>query len=455
MYLLINKGANFGCFRRKAGLMLCWLCLGALAAQAQYIPDAPDPTGPNVMTRGQLPPPDIFGNSGREDYFNGYFSLSAIHDSDLPFESVKPDGSVINTYGGTGGQIGGGLSFYHLIEHGVVSLSYGGSYTHYGRSGLSNATNQTLALSYSKLLTQRWSLRASEGLGYNLNFGSGLTPLPSSALFPSVEPYSQKSTLNSTSVTLGYQESLRLSYFIGGDFMAAVYSPASVGTYVGVTGTGGASYRITRRTTATASYGISRLTYSDLDSTSADIGTAQLTLSHEFPRHWEVGISGGVSQVNSKGTAQLPVPNVVSNQFVQGSFSQKTNSPTYTGSIFKNGRRTRVGITGGEGVSGGNGYYLTSRNIFLNGIAATDLGRRLSLNGSVGYTKLSSLSNATNSYAAATFGFTAGYRISRHTYLNGAYSGWRYPRFGSSNRTFADRITFGVTFATSNFPFPF
>jgi hypothetical protein len=378
--------------------------------------------------------------------------LNAVHDSDLPFQSVTPLGSVINTYGGTGGQIGGGFNLYHLIEHGVESASYNGSYTHYGRSGLSNGTNQTLSLAYSKMLSTRWTVRASEGLTYNLNFGSTYSPLSSAALFPAVEPYSQGVFFNSTSITLGYQESLRLSYFVGGDFFAAVYSPQSVGSYVGVSATGGASYRVTRRTTVTGSYSISRLGYTDLDVTT-DIGTALLTLSHELSRHWEVSLAGGFNQVNSKGTAELPIPNVVSQQFVQGKFGQKTNSPTYTGSIYRNGRRSRVGVTGGEGVTGGNGYYLASRNVYLNGVGAIDVGRRLSLNAAVGYSKLSSLSNATNSYSATTFDVTAGYKITRHTYLSGEYSGWHYPRFGSANSVLADRITIGITFATANFPF--
>jgi hypothetical protein len=436
------------------GLMICGLCVSALAAQAQYFPEAPDPTGPTVLTRGQIPPPDVFGNSGREDYFNGFLFLNAIHDSDLPFETFNPAGGVLNTYGGTGGQIGGGFNLYHLVEHGVMSASYNGSYTHYGRSGLSNGTNQTLSLAYSKMLSRRWTLRASEGLNYNLNFGSSFTLIPSSGLFPSVQPYSQRAFFNSTSVTLGYQESLRLSYFVGGDFFTAVYSPDTVGTYVGVSGTAGASYRITRRTTATGSYSISRLKYTDL-SVTTDIGTALLTLSHELPRHWEVSLSGGVNQVNSKGTALLPIQGVVSEQFIQGQSSQKTNSPTLTASIFKSGRRSRVGISGGEAVSGGNGYYLTSRNVYVNGVGDLDIGRRLSLSGRLGYSKLSSLSNATNSYKAITYDFSAGFRLTRHTYLNGAYSGWHYPRFGPSNPNLANRVTVGVTFASANFPFPF
>jgi hypothetical protein len=180
-----------------------------------------------------------------------------------------------------------------------------------------------------------------------------------------------------------------------------------------------------------------------------------LTLSHELSRHWEVSLAGGVNQVNSKGTAELPIQNVVSDQFAQGKFGQKTNSPTYTGSIYRNGRRSRLGVTGGEGVTGGNGYYLASRNIYLNGVGAMDFGRRFSFNAAVGYSRLSSLSNATNTYTAATFDINAGYKITRHTYLNGEYSGWRYPQFGSTNRTLADRITLGVTFATTDFPFRF
>lgn len=430
------------------------LCIAAGVAQAQVFSEPPDPAGPTVLTRGQLPPPDIYMSEGLQDYTNFSLSFNGIRDSSLPYQTVNKDGTVVQEFGGWGGQIGGGINIYHRVQHGLLWINYSGSYTRYNRSQYTNGTNQFFSAAYSKMLSRRWTVRVNEGLSFADNLGSTYTVIPNSGLFPSVQPYSQKMFFNATSLTLGYQATHRLSYFVGGDLFSATYRPSSAAGYYGLSGTGGASYRFTRRATLTGAYTLSHLGYTGGEINSR-VQSGALTFSYLLTRRIEAGASAGVSQVNSSGTANIYFQGVSSDLFVQGMYKQSTLMPNFTASIFRTGRRSRFGVTGGEGVSGGNGIYLTSKNLYVNGSANYQLSRRLSVNGLLGYSRLTSLANSATNYKATTYSFNLGYEVKRHIFATVAYSGWKFPQYGTIKDFNAHRLTVGVTFASRDYPLPY
>jgi hypothetical protein len=456
----LNKGylpGNFGFGSTglaKNAFFLVALCITAGLAHAQVFPEPPDPAGPTVLTRGQLPPPDLYMREGMQDYTNFSLSFSGINDSSLPFETVTDQGAVVQDYGGWGGQVGGGFNIYHRVQHGLFYVNYSGSYARYNRGQYANATNQSFSAAYSKMLSRRWTVRVSEGLSFSSNLGSTYNVIPTSGLFPSIQPYSQKTFFNNTALTLGYQATRRLSYFFGGNFFSATYRPSSISGYYGLSADAGASYRFTRRTTLTGSYDLSHLGYSG-GGVSSRIQTGTLTLSYLLTRRIEAEASAGVSQVNSSGTASIYFQGVPSDVFVQGVYKQSTIVPDFTGSIFRTGRRSRFGITGGQNVSGGNGIYLTSKNLFVNGSANYQLNKRLSVNGLFGYSRLTSLANAAGNYDATTYNFNVGYEIKRHIFANVAYSKWDFPQYGTINTFNAHRLTVGVVFASRDYPLPY
>jgi hypothetical protein len=242
---------------------------------------------------------------------------------------------------------------------------------------------------------------------------------------------------------------------VGGDFLASVYQPAQIAGYVGFSGTAGASYRFNIRTTLTAAYAASHLDYADSGIVS-NIQTGTLTLSRMLTRRIQVGLSAGINAVHSYGVSTIYFQGIPASYYAQGYYKQHTLAPNYTASIYRTGLRSRFGITGGEGVSGGNGLFLTSRNVFVNAQANYQLSRRLSASGQFGYSRLSSIGAASaGPYAAWTYNFTGGYQLSRHTFLNASYYGWRYPQYSTINKYNTHRITFGVTFATKDFPLPY
>jgi outer membrane scaffolding protein for murein synthesis (MipA/OmpV family) len=431
------------------------LCAAAGIAQAQVFPEPPDPEGPTVLTRAQLPPPDIYMQEGLQNYSNFSLSFNGVYDSTLPLGTVVTgQGTSVQQYGGWGGQFGGGFNVYHRLQHGLLWMSYNGSYTRYQRSQYTNATFQSFSAAYSKMLSRRWTLRASEGLSFTSNLGSAFTVIPTSGLIPSFQPYTQKMLLNSTALTLGYQATHRLSYFFGGNLFSATYRPTSFASYFGLSGEAGVSYRFTRRMTLTGSYSISHLGYSTGDST-AGINTGSATLSYQLTRRIQAGVSAGVTRVNASGSVNLLFQGLPPDVFVQGIYKQTSLIPNFTGTISRSGRRSRFGITGGEGVSGGNGTYLTSKNLFVNGSANYQFSRRLSLNGLVGYSRLTSVANAAANYSGAIYNVDVGYEIKRHIFASASYSKWNYPSYGNISGFDAHRLTFGVTFASRDYPLPY
>lgn len=431
------------------------LCLAAGIAQGQVFPEPPDPEGPTVLTRGQLPPPDLYMSEGLHDYTNFSLSLSGIYDSTLPIGTVTTgQGTTIQELGGWGGQLGGGFSVYHRLQHGLLWMGYNGSYTRYQRSNYTNATFQSFSAAYSKMLSRRWTLRAVETLSFNSNLGSTYTVIPTSGLIPSLQPYSQKMLLNSTALTLGYQATHRLSYFFGGNLFSATYRPSSFSSFFGLSGEAGVSYRFTRRTTLTGSYTISHIGYSTGDTTSG-LHTGTATLSYQLTRRIQAGVSAGVTRVKASGSANILIQGLPSDLFVNGRFKQVTLVPNFTGTISRSGRRTRYGLTGGQSVSGGNGTYLTSKNLFFNGSANYQLTPRLSVSGLLGYSRLTSVSNAAGKYSGLIYNVDAGYQIKRHIFASASFSKWNYPSYGTIGGFDARRLSFGVTFASRDYPLPY
>jgi hypothetical protein len=380
------------------------------------------------------------------DYFNFYGMLNGIYDSGLQYQNTDRTGGTVTGYGGAGAQMGGGVDFVHQIRHGEVSAYYSGSYTRYNRSQYTNATQQYLGVSLVRQLTRRLNFTATEVANYTFNSGQNYF-YPSGSLFPSVQPYNTSALANSTSLTLNWRASRRTTYFIGGDFYMSHYHPGQFTSYLGGAATAGVTYQASQRDSLTGSVSYTRFSYSQ-NAGKSHIGTATGSYTHVFNPYWSAGASAGVARVEASGIAALGFVGVPSEEFQQGRFSQKTTAPVYTGSISRNFKHSTLSIVGGQSIIGGNGIYLTSKNVYGTANLAMQLSRRLRLGGSGGVNRLSSVANAASGYTSAAFSLNAAYQLTEHCFLNLAYSGWQYPKFGDLQKTYANRISAGVTFTS-------
>lgn len=192
-------------------------------------------------------------------------------------------------------------------------------------------------------------------------------------------PFSNESKYLSSSVSLSYRQTRRLSYIFSGDFYLQRYSyPGAIGT-TGGTGSARVEYRLTARTDISGSYAHSYFVYTQ-NVGNASVDSLGLTLSHSFPSHWSVSVSGGVSRTDTAGIARVPVTLIVQQGsteqaiggYVLGHFSRVAWVPAFSGTVLHNFRHSVLSVSAGQGVAGsGNGYYLASRNEYVNGFFHT------------------------------------------------------------------------------------
>ena len=397
------------------------------------------------QVRGQ-PAPQASTSHPILDYFNFYGMLNGIYDSGIPYQTTSRTDGVATDYGGAGAQVGGGVDFVHRLRGGEISAFYNGSYTRYNRSQYTDSFQQLLGLSFARQLSRHINFSAAESINYSDNNGQNYF-YPSGGLFPYVQPYSASVFLNTTSMTLSWHALRRVTYFVGGDFYASHYNPGQFTSYVGGDGTVGFTYQATQRDSLTGSATYTSFGYSN-DAGSSDIGSVSGAWRHVFNPYWSSGASAGVARVSTSGTARLNFSGTPGDEFQTGRFSQTTIAPLYSGFVSHNLTHSTVTIAGGESIIGGNGIYLTSKNIYATANVALQLSRRLRLGGAGGVNRLTSVANTASGYTSATFSINAAYQISERCFLNLTYSGWQYPKFGDLERTYANRISAGVTFTS-------
>lgn len=383
-------------------------------------------------------------------YVNVFTFLNGVSSSTIPYQLSGPN-STVNEYSGWGAEIGGGLNALLQVKNGSFDVSYRGSYTRFDQSNLRGGTTQTLFAVYDKRLSKRLALEVSGDGVYTINDANTFTILPSQPLFPATEPYSPTTLLTSSSVTISYAMTKRLTYCVGGNYFGAVYKPVDNGGYAGAAGLACASYRLKKLTTITASYTHSSFDY--VRSNRSLMDAAALTLSDRLTQRWQVGLSGGVSRVDFLSTT-VPSPGSPETPLLTTNAASRSYSPTITASIDGSWRTTKVTATVGQGISGGNGVLLTSQNVFGSG-SATHEFRRFSLSGRGTYSRLTSASNVSQKYSSAACELLATYRLNRHSTLVASYENWFYPTFRAINGLDSHRFRIGITFASRDYPLPF
>jgi hypothetical protein len=435
-----NIDQNFG----GSGLVKVFLilCVAATSLVAQSA--SSDNSGYN--TRSITAVSQFFDH----DFVNVFVFANGVWDSRVPVLS-----SNTTTFGsGLGWEAGGGLSLSHQFKGGSVTLNYRGSYRDYRSVSFSGGNQQSLALGVSKQLNRRWTvgLDASGGI---MSYGTSYYSPSSVATSVGSNPFSVETRFLSTGVNLTYQQTRRLSYVFNGDYFLTNYSYANAFSSRGFSGGASALYRITARTTVGASYSHSYYTYSKQGGTS-NIDGAFLTLSHQFPEHWQIDLSGGVNRSHSQGTITIPVSAIFKGQLVTGyytgAYDRTVYSPAFQAVLTRLYRHSSFSAAGGQSVLGGNGVFLTSRNLFANSTYSYST-RRTNLSFGVSYSRLSSLANSvaqTYSYDGASASY--GVNLVRYVSANFRYDFLHYDGLFSYNGINEHRVSFGLSLSSKSVP---
>jgi hypothetical protein len=301
----------------------------------------------------------------------------------------------------------------------------------------------------------RWNLSANAFAGifrYGGTFGS-LEPNGSAVV---VNPFTPETKFASVGVAATYRQTRRLSFQVATSGFINRYSyPGALGS-TGITGIASAIYSLTARTSLSGSYSRGYFDYQH-GSGHADIDGYYGTLSHTFADRWHASITGGVTRSYSLGNISIPVSFIANGLLITGyevgTYQHTAYTPTFVGSVSHSIRRTDITLTGGQGVMPGNGFYLTSRDVFFGGYASHSFLRRSNTSAGAGFNRFTSVANnVSGAYTSTYIGASFGYNLFRYVSANLHYNYYRYGSFGSLSGVGDNQIYAGISFSSKSVP---
>lgn len=428
----------------KIRVLILW-SVGAASVLAQEGPQMDNPISYNPVTLAS----QFFEHN---NYFNYFGSIDGVYDSYAP--TINSNGQQVSN-GGFGYQIGGGLAGYHKFRKATFAISYSGNYRDYSTPLFSNGTDQNLSVSYTRQLARRWTLGVSGNAGTVL-YGTGyLGPASQGPNAVATNPFSANTRYASAGTSLAYQQTRRLSYVVSGNFFLQRYSYVNAIGATGASGDVAVNYRLTARTTITADYGTSGFTYQH-GSGDSRLNSITGSVFHQFANHWFLTVTGGVTHSHISGFIAIPVSaltgDVGANGYVIGQYNTSSNFPAFSGTVTRVYRRFQVSASGGQSIISGNGFYLASRNQFLNGTYSKSWRRSNISVGGNWYRLKSAANTIAYTYSAGGLGASYGYQLMRHVGSHFRYDYIRYGNLAPYSAIVDNRLSFGLTFSSQSIP---
>lgn len=368
---------------------------GVIAALAIIL--APSGTlaqlGPSILSRGGERPGQ---RGGQPVNFNFFAGASGTAESGITPTGTDANGALIthNLYG-----IQGELGAYgtHQFKRSSVGLDYRGDYRH-NSHGTLDGSQQALSLEYLYEPTRRFSITAMETAGISSRAFGGLigSTLPTDALFgiPTNQVFDNRTYYLQSSLSAGYRKSARTSFTVSGDYFTVGRQSKAL---VGANGERvGAEYRyqFDRNSSIGVGYNFIHMGFPRIFGAS-DIHSVQVRYSRQLARRIMLEVDGGVYRVESLATSVVTLsPEVAAILGVGSSIAAvyKVNKlPQFSATLSYARQRQAYHVGYTQGVTPGNGLYLTSQQRSANGGYSYSGIRKMSIGLNAGFTQYNSL----------------------------------------------------------------
>ncbi|MGA2270473.1 MAG: hypothetical protein ABSH44_18520 [Bryobacteraceae bacterium] len=391
-----------------------------LAILAWAIPVFAQYAGPAVLSRGEAPA----AMSLPQIDFRPFVEFDWVYDTGLTGVGVNSQGQLGNQ-ASNGLEFIGGISGVHSWKHTKIGLDYRGSIRHYTQSTYYDSTDQSLMLGIVHQFSRHATLTLSESAGmFSRNFGLPGLPQtvpfdPSTTNVPTTDFFDNRTIYLSTQANLIIQKTARLSFSLGGDaFLTRRRSTALYGN-VGATAHGDVQYRLTRRSTVGVNYTFTHFDFIGVLS-STDLHGVSGVYSVRLSRWLEFSGSGGIARAETKFIQNVPVDPAIAALIGTPEGTVVLDRIDYVTTVSARLSRTFPSgvayLSGGRGVTPGNGLFLTSiTNTVTAGYNYTGL-RRWSLGASVNYSSSSSIGNVLGSYGGVSGALSASRQIMRNVH---------------------------------------
>jgi len=338
--------------------------------------------------------------------------VSTVYDSGVVSASTDQAGSINDT-SSFGNQITWGFGGRHYWRKDQLGLSFQGNYTTGGAQAASGS-NMGLNLDYSHVITRRLSLQVSAtGSILSQNYAlqnpavAAETTIANINLStsPDVQIFDNGTKQLNTHVALEWQQNARLSFSFGGAWFTTVRDASAL---IGVTGeqaNADVNYRLTRKTTIGAYYSFSYYLYPK-GTGQSDTHTVGGIYSNALTKSTQLRFRGGISHTETLGLETVPIldPLIVA---LLGQSSgiidayHASNGADISAEFVHDFRGARTAnVSYADGITPGNGVFLTSQQRTISAGFNARFFRRYSLGLGAGQSTLSSQAQTLGKYTS-------------------------------------------------------
>jgi hypothetical protein len=342
---------------------------GADASGGGVTTDAPDYTGPAILSRGfALGRPAIAINRPLR-FFAG---VNAVYDAGLAGAYV-PNGPLPSV-ASWGLDFNWGANMTRYRRHAIVDFNYGGHYYEYFGNGNASGQDHSLGAGYTYEFSPKLSAGFRETAGLYSNTYSILNSTSISdislagstiVVAPNTEAFDDKTYFSTTTGSLAYRISPRLSYSIGAAFFTVFRNSTFLANTQGYQANVDVSYRITQRQSVGLYYAHSGYSYTKIFG-DASVDAAGITYAISLDKTTDLSFRGGAARYDSQSLGAV-VPNPLVQQVlgIQSGIEKfyfVGYSPDFSAVLSRKLRSSTVGASFSEGITPGNGLVLTSRH---------------------------------------------------------------------------------------------
>jgi hypothetical protein len=431
------------------GRVLALLAL-AMPVFAQY-------AGPAILSRGEAPA----AMASPQIDFRPFIELDGVYDTGLSGVAVNAQGQLGNE-ASEGLGITGGISGVHSWKHTKLGLDYRGSVRRYAHATSYDSTDQSVMLGIVQQFSRHVTLTLDESAGlFSRSFGlpglSQTVPFdPSTTYAPTTDFFDNRTEYLSTQANLVFQKSARLSFSLGGDGFVVRQSSSALYGVTGATAHADVQYRLTRRTTIGANYSFTHFDFVHVLS-STDMHTVSGVFSTRFTRWLEFSGDAGMARAETKFIQNVPIDPAIAALIgtPEGTkvLDRIDHFVTGTGRLSRTFPKGVAYISGGRGITPGNGLFLTSiMTTAMAGYNYTGL-RRWSFGISGGYQRAESIGNVYGTYGGSSGTMSASRQIVRNVHAVVSVGARKYTsgNFDLYNRLIYD-VRVGVGYSPGDVP---
>jgi hypothetical protein len=418
-----------------------------------------DYLGPSIMSRGAG---DIGTRGGQNVDLRFFVNVNGIYDTGLLPLSTGTNGQLVDPGGLAGVEAQVGVYGTHSWRRANIGLDYKGNFRHYNQQSYFDGSDQQLVLGYTYQKSRRLQVEFQGLAGtYSQGFGGVAAQTSAGLASGGISPstgilFDNRAEFLQGGMDVTYLKSARNSFSAGGlGYDVMRQSKALVGMH-GYTLHGAFEHRLSMTSAVGLIYTHFHYDFPRAfgESTADSI---QLAYTAAFDRRrWKVKLLGGGMQVEVEGLQTVALDPLVASilgvSTTVQTYYRKTIIPSINGNLTRQFKSSNLTFDYSQGISPGNGVYLTSRQETAGGIFTYNGVRKTSLSVEGNYNSYSSLGQSLTPYRYFGGGGSVSYAVSHALHLTARYDSRHQEIDMSFLKKTSYRMSFGIAFSPGDIP---